>query len=464
MSAGRVVIVGGGASGIILAARLLGETGGRLRVAIIEPREAIGAGLAYSTDEPAHLLNTRAGSMSAYPEDPDHFWRWLLQSGAAADLDCSDPFCFVSRRLYRRYLADLVAPWLPELGGDGRLQWIQASAVDVSETATGVAVVLDDGRTEIGQAAVLATGHAVPAAGASAPYGSCWSSPAELGVNETDDVLILGTGLSMIDTVVALSRAKHRGRILALSRHGLLPQVHRRSHPLKLDAADIPFGTQTSFLLHWLRDTVRWAASEGRDWRDVVDALRPHTQTLWQALPLSAKTRFIRHARTYWEVHRHRMPPEAEQSIRAAVATERLAIRAGRLLGVEAGEDGRKAARIRLRGGAEEVRGFHHVLDGTGILRDPAADASSLAGRLVSRGLARTDPLRLGLDVDASCALINGDGQASPRIFAVGPLTKARFWEITAIPDIRVQCASLAQTVAARIATPGPTREVAAVV
>ena len=56
----RVIIIGGGASGVLLALHLLRGRGRRFQATIIERREALGAGIAYATNHPDHLLNVRA--------------------------------------------------------------------------------------------------------------------------------------------------------------------------------------------------------------------------------------------------------------------------------------------------------------------------------------------------------------------------------------------------------------------
>ncbi len=443
MNGDRILIVGGGASGVILAAHLLRDGDPSVEVTIVERRPRIGAGVAYGTDQPDHLLNTRASGMSAFPDDPSHFWRWLQEGGRAERLGCRDDFCFVPRRDYRDYLADLVAPWLAE-GGDGRLRVVAGECVDLREVAGGVAAELGDGRVEIGIRAVLATGHAVPVYGPDAPYSGPWCSPEELGIGTGDDVVILGTGLSMVDNVAQLRRAGHRGRITAVSRRGLLPHVHAPAKPLPLDPADVPFGTGPAFLLRWLRRTVRWAAAQGVDWRGVVDALRPHTQAIWGAMTPDARRRFLRHARTYWEVHRHRLAPEADTLLREAMAEGHLTVLAGRLLKVERGEGG-QVVQLRRRGGGEVRVAASHVIDCTGILRDPAGAGDPLTARLIAAGRARLDPLGIGIEVAGDGAVVPAEGPASRCLFAVGPVTRARFWEITAVPDIRVQSAALAR-------------------
>lgn len=453
MTGKRVIIVGGGASGAILAARLLRREGSRLRVAIVEQRREIGRGVAYSTSEPDHILNTRAGSMSAFAEDTEHFWRWLVEIGAPNDIRCSDPFCFVSRSLYGRYLADLLKPWLAA-GGDGRLEIVSGECTGIRTTGGGVAVDLADGTSHMGHVAVLATGHNVPGFAAGSPYIGAWSTPEEAGIGPDDPVVILGTGLSMVDAVIQLANDGHRGKITALSRRGQLPRVHRRNTPIRIDAADVPFGTEISYLLHWFRQTARWATERGGDWRDVVDGIRPHTAKLWQSLTPAARRRFLRHVRTWWEVHRHRLPPESEVRLRAAISLGHLDIVQGHFQGVDAGETG-VFVRFRRRHRPEtEVMPAARVIDCTGILRDIAAHKDGLIPALIERGVARPDPLQIGIDVDDQCAVIDRAGQASASLFAVGPVTRARFWEVTAIPDIRVQCAALAEKIHRQLEAP----------
>jgi uncharacterized NAD(P)/FAD-binding protein YdhS len=134
-------------------------------------------------------------------------------------------------------------------------------------------------------------------------------------------VLILGTGLTMADYVLSLLRDDHRGPIIAMSRLGLLAKSHRRVPPMRIENTEIPFGASISQLLRWFRGRVRAHVAEGGDWRSAIDGLRPYTQRLWRDLPLASKRRFLEHARAWWDVHRHRMAPEAEARITHAVCT-----------------------------------------------------------------------------------------------------------------------------------------------
>src|SRR3546814_5960320 len=62
----------------------------------------------------------------------------------------------------------------------------------------------------------------------------------------------------------------------------------------------------------------------------VIDALRPVTQSLWQGLPVAEKRRFLRHLRSWWDVHRHRMAPEVAAVVQNAMDRGQLVVRAGR--------------------------------------------------------------------------------------------------------------------------------------
>jgi len=195
--AGHAIIIGGGASGVLLAYQLLRDPASDFRVTLIEKRPDLGRGLAYHTGHPDHLLNVRAANMSALPDQPDHFWRWVSARGSDRKL-CSDPYCFVPRRIYGDYIASLVEPLISGGNGAKGLTVIHGECVQVSESASQVTVTLADGTRFVGDVAVLATGHdtAKPSA---ACYADPWALPSAADIKREATVLIFGTGLTMVD-------------------------------------------------------------------------------------------------------------------------------------------------------------------------------------------------------------------------------------------------------------------------
>ena len=254
-------------------------------------------------------------------------------------------------------------------------------------------------------------------------------------------VLLLGTGLTAVDVVMALRHRGHGGAIHAVSRHGLLPQAHA-ADPVAAAGPDFEWLGPTATAMRLLSQ-VRAAARRG-GWRPVLDSLRPRVQELWKALPLCERRRFLRHLRPYWDVHRHRMPAEVASTIEGMVACGRLRVSAGRVRAFARDVDGVRAIIAPRGADARTALVVGHVIDCTG----PAAlsgGCDPLVGGLLRDGLARLDPLGLGLDVGSDGTVIEADGQASGWLSAVGPAPRGTLWETTSVPEIRLQARAAAR-------------------
>lgn len=435
-----VIIVGGGASGVLLAVQLLRDRNAPVRVTLVESAPRLGHGMAYSTDNPEHILNVPAKGMSAFPDDPDHFYRWL----SAIDANVQ-PDSFPPRARYGHYLSQLLA----SLDADSerpRLHLVNARAQKIEETARGVDVQLDDGTSLVGHVAVLAVGHEerqVRGNQLAVRAGSLADTP----IDPFARVMVLGSGLSMVDAWLTLAGRHHKGPIVVVSRHGLLPQGHKTVAPIVIDEADVPLGTSITAFVRWFRQRVYQATEQGGDWRAVVDGLRPYNQKIWQSWSLDTRRRFLRYVRPIWNIHRHRLPPQLHARLKAAVDSSQITLIAGEFTGLRANPDGNGVlATIRRRGlmEAEEID-IARVYDCGGVAVDVYKSSNPVIQHLVASGMARPDPLHIGLDVTDGCAVIDNQGRPSKRLFAVGPLTRSQFYEIEAIPDIRVQADLLAR-------------------
>jgi len=251
--------------------------------------------------------------------------------------------------------------------------------------------------------------------------------------------------------VQSLLLGGHTGPITAMSRRGLLPKPHRPVVPFPIDRVDIPLGREIAELASWFRKMTRAAQKQGGDWRSVVDGIRPLTQELWQSLTMPARRRFLRHARPWWDVHRHRMAPEVEEFIASTISSGQLKIVAGKIQSVER-SDRAALVTFRQRGcSTTETIEVAHIVECTGINPIPHNTSNPVLRSLFDGGFARIDSMGIGLDTTSSCALIDASGEPSTRIFAIGPLTRAVFWEIVAVPDIRDQCHRLAEHICDRL-------------
>ncbi|MDR3535718.1 MAG: FAD/NAD(P)-binding protein [Acetobacteraceae bacterium] len=454
-----IAVIGAGFSGTMLSLGLQASCPRGTRIHLIERSGRFGPGLAYNPADAAHLLNVPAGRMSAFPDRPLDFLHWL-QSRPDQCSPTPTECAFVSRALYGAYLQDRLHEGLANRDC-ARLVLHHDRVEAVHRQAGGVQLQLASGHALSVDVVVLAMGNDAPLppidATALQRAGlwrvDPWSAEAFGALDPATPVLLIGTGLTMVDAVVSLTDAGHRGPIHALSRRGLVPQAHLDT-PAPVVSLQIPLPRDPVALLRRVRQEIARAMATGLPWQPVIDALRPHTQALWRGMGPLEQARFLRHARPWWDMHRHRMAPEIAERIQQARATGQLRIHAGRITDV-AEHGGQATVMLRPRGTRRTERlVVGRVVNCTGPGSNVTHSADPLIRALLRDGMARPDPLRLGLDVTEDCAVVARNGMVSRQLFAMGPLTKGVWWEITAVPDIRCQCQQVAQTIGSMIGLP----------
>lgn len=440
-----IAIIGGGFTGTMLAVQLLRKTRESVSVVLIERGPLPGRGVAYGTQFEGHLLNVRARNMSAYPDVPDHFVRWAERNYSSS----VKPDDFLPRTVYGQYISTQLREALRSTAG--RFRCIQDEAVGLSRIANVTEIRLASGATIIADKVALTLGNFPPAdlalpgkTSSSVRFVSNpWSAKPAAGVHRDKAVLLIGSGLTSVDTAIGLRARGFEGTIHILSRHGLLPQSHRAAPPPPpFWSADSPRTVRG--LLRQMRQEIKAAESRGLNWRQVVDSLRPVTQKIWQSLPPVEQRRFLRHLRTYWDVHRHRVAERIADQLTLQHRSGEIQIHAGRI--TEYREDAAGvdiAYRERKTGNTVKLR-VDRVFNCTGPEGDYRRVVSPLLRELIEKKLARPDELSLGLDVSDDGALLNASGIPSDFLFAAGPLRKGKLWESVAVPELRVQSAELA--------------------
>jgi uncharacterized NAD(P)/FAD-binding protein YdhS len=436
-----VCVVGAGASGTIAAVHLLRAAERPLRLVLIDRSGTFGPGIPYRTEDRHHLLNVPAGRMSALAADGDHFVRWCGGS----------PDAFRPRGEYGRYLAETLREHEHRAAGVVTVERITGAVTRLAPSQDGVAIHLAGGGVLNAGAAILATGagaadpvgHPFPA-GADHYVADPWREGALDRLADGTPVLVLGTGLSMVDIAVTLTSAHPRTVVHAVSRHGLLPHPHPTGVPATSAPAPGPPGDLGS-----VRDLLRFArqrVAAGTQWHEFVDHLRPHTSALWQRLDDREKRRFLDRVNRFWDVHRHRAAPETDSRVRRLRAAGRLMVHRGRV-----------GSARRVTGGYEVdlvstpprqrpiVAGW--VVNATGF---PGTPQDPLIGQLVADGIASHDAVGLGVATDGEGRLCSPDGVRRP-VFTLGALRRGELFESTAIPEIRAQAAAIATT-AVRVA------------
>ena len=431
----RVVVIGAGFAGMAVTVALVrGFPEQPMSIALVERSGSFGRGIAYSTPDPQHLLNVPAGGMSALTGQPKHLLEWAHRRGLDATAAS-----YLPRRVYGEYLDELLAT-----AADDRVRCEADEAVGLD----GGDVVTRSGRRLEADAVVLAVGISAPAG--PSPMAAIehhpgyvanpWDHDAVMSLAAGKRVLIIGTGLTMIDVALSLSAAGEAPEMLAISSHGELPRAHRPGAPEPGEPAVRPGEHRTiAALVSHIEERSRTTG----DWRTVIDSLRPVTQQLWRELPLPEKQSFLEHYSRRWEVHRSRIAPEIGAQVGALRTRGRLRVAATTVKGVEPAGD-----RIAVRLAGEQL-----LVDGIVNASGPAWDCrrgdNALVRELLAAGIATPGPLGLGLRTTADGALIDRDGRASDRVFTLGALRRGELWETIAVPEIRDQATALADRITA---------------
>jgi uncharacterized NAD(P)/FAD-binding protein YdhS len=459
----HVVIVGAGASGTLAAVHLARESGRRavgLEITLLDPTDRWGRGTAFGTVDDQHLLNVPAAGMSALPEDPSHFVQW--RGGEAYE--------FAPRREYGRYLDELLTSSLASSLVNTTVRHVRARATAIRQAASGVTVSADSGEEVSGDAVVLGCG--LPGAGSSwAPQAlrdsaffvdDPWA-PGALDVVRRHrtgpaDVLVVGTGLTMVDVVLSLTDASNPRdrRIHAVSRNGRLPKVHAP----ELRPAVIPDISTWGHTLDELRCATREhlaaVALTTGDWRPGMDGIRFQVAALWARLGEQERLEFLSHDAGEWNVVRHRLPPSSAGRLEALRLQERLEVRAAEVVGAEPLPLG--GLRVRLSDGSSREVGW--VVNCTGPQNDVRVLGDPLIDDLLQprAGSALATPATAGMGVRTQNGrLLDTHGSSRAPIWAVGALRRGELWESTAVPEIRTQALAVATAVLDAVA-PAPRR------
>ena len=442
--------MGGGFAGAALVLQLRQQARlANAEIHLIEPRAVPGPGLAYSARRPEYLLNVRPGGLSLYPAAPNHFAEWLARQPESA---AGVPE-FAPRAIYGRYLHEELDTVLVTHNRNG-VHWHRTTAVAAPLLPSGRrAVLLTDDRTIESDIVVLALGNfpPPPPCGPDHRYlhhpgyhADPWASSNIRRIGPDEEVLLIGSGLTAVDVLLALRHDGHRAPIAVVARHGRWPKAHGPATATYPNFySELAAETTVTGVLAIFKQHLRAAAAQGVDWRPVLDALRPDLGHVWAAWPLAEQRRFLRHLAGLWAVTRHRSPPQNAQAVADLTATGLVRLHIGTVR--EIVPDGRRLrVRVRPTGEPNAWRTADHVISCTGPLLDYAHMADPLVQSLRAKGQLTPDPLHLGLLTDAHGALLAANGAVAPGLFTLGPSRRPAYFESTAVPELRRQAAALA--------------------
>ena len=443
-AAKTVVIVGGGFSGAIFGLKLHRKCP-QWRIVIAEPKKKLGRGIAYGACGPEHLLNVPVSRMEIglLPSFAD----WLQQrrtqiAAALVESELNLAAAFVPRILFGDYVEERVTEALDSKSPVG-LSSVRGDVVRLLSDQRGV--LLTDGRQIKADIVVLAMGNLPPRPPGGPDtwlYDSGffipdpWASDAFSDIDPAEPLLLIGSGLTTVDVALRLAQDGHRGSMLAISRRGLVPRTHVAGGAWPEFLQDkIPASARA--LTKIMRRQIALAEAQGIAWQRVFDAARPAVPSIWNGWSEFSRRQFARHLRPRWDVHRHRMAPRVSDAFAKLRDSGVLQVLSGRVTGYKPA-DSLIEVSIRLRSGAHTMFKAGHIINCTGPGGDFARTAIPLIAELRDRRLAVPDALGVGIET-RDCAVMDGYGEPSSWLFALGPLTRPAWWEITAVPEINLQ-------------------------
>ncbi len=403
-------------------------------------------GFAYSTDE-GYLLNVPVESMSAFSHDPDSFLNWSRTRDGSILKGA-----YLPRKMYREYIQEMLKNAMMGKKDHIQLERLRDEVTEIKIKNSQATVCLQSRAKIETDKIVLAIGNPLPGdpvvesmeyIGDERYIRNPWDPGLMGNLSEHETIAFIGTGQTMVDLVTGLSRKSHRGRLLAISRKGILPLSHKKMNPYPSFYGELKNLTTISSYLRVVRKHIEIARNKNMDPRSVIDALRPFSLELWMKLPVVEKERFLRHLFRHWEIVRSRIPPASEKIINELLSSGQLEIVAGRITGIRSEKEGLRVT-FTQKDRSEKSLMADHLINCKGPDLDYEKNRQPLIKNLLRAKLIACDPVHLGIDALPEGPVLT-EGMPSEILFTIGPPLRGIVWESIATPEIRVQAENLSR-------------------
>ncbi|MGY9057015.1 MAG: FAD/NAD(P)-binding protein [Alphaproteobacteria bacterium] len=461
----QVVIVGGGYAGAATALHLAKYAHQSIDIHVIEPRPALGAGLAYSANDPDHRINGPHRILMIEAGDLYRFANWTKAQGIdESDTDgwARPSELYVRRQVFGKFMAEQMASAIGSNESGSAIIHHRTSAIGAERQGTRSIVRTVDGQALPADLVIVTTGNQLPARPAGLAEAldddpryvpNPWDLERLGAIDPQGRVMILGTGLTMADVVISLLRLGHKGEIVAVSRRGLLPQpqadgrdidtlLSRKSTDDSAFIAKHGQLTTVRSIVRAVRADIAERAAAGLPWHLAFDGMRDGGGALWRGLPAAERRRYMRHLKPWFETRRYRLAPQIEARLRAAIAEGQVKVMAGRTAAIGLGGS-RLAVALKPRGGQFTGEAFDAVINCTGPDGRPSLSGSAFLKSITEAGLGTDDPDGMGLWVDRGARMRTADGQAQDDWRALGTLSRGWYGDLTSVRQISMQLAEV---------------------
>ncbi|MEO0310678.1 MAG: hypothetical protein RIQ89_335 [Bacteroidota bacterium] len=450
----HVAIIGGGFSGMMLALQLKLQSKLATHIHLINNRALPGRGIAYQNCSDLAVLNVRAERMSAWPDDPLHFCNWLLCIPKYKSLGLAVVRqLFIPRKIYGNYL-DAIWENAKQQTSACDLNYLCDTAVDVMRSGKLFLIQLKSGKIIYAHQVVLATGNDLPArlnpideemAQSDNYYADPWNEAHHPNILKGGDSLIMGNGLTMIDISMMLLKNHFKNKIYCISPNGfsLLPHLYPGlEHPPLLQNISEPYTLDQITKVFFTE--LRKLKAMGLTAEPLINSFNTITQSVWLQFSLRDKQRFLQHLKNFWQHARHRVPAHIYNFLQRKQAENKILFIAGKLRSVKNVGD-----KILVEYHDKSKWQLHtltvdQLINCTGPNTNIAISGNALLLKLYEKNIIYQDGLKLGLNATPEGRLLDDKSQTLEHLYTIGNNLKGVLWESTAVPDLRIQTAQLA--------------------
>ncbi|MFN8576286.1 MAG: FAD/NAD(P)-binding protein [Candidatus Sericytochromatia bacterium] len=450
-----IAIIGAGFCGTITAVNLIKYSTEPIKIFLIESRKEFAKGVAYSTSNLLHLLNVRASGMSAFDDEPEHFLKWLKNNNdnplISNNINEND---FISRSIYGLYLKSILDEY-KSIAIDKNIKLIEINdkAINVIKKEQNIVINFENNSEILVDKLLIATGNYKPRNinikdnnfyENNSYYQDPWGSNIFENYNELENILLIGSGLTMVDLVLSFYQRKHKGLIYVISPHGYLPQSHKEVSKYKnfLDENNLPTTALKAFKI--IKNEIREAKKNNIDWRSVIDSIRPFNQRIWLNFSLYEKKSFMSHLRHRWGVLRHRMAPEIANIFDELINKHQIKVYAGKIHELVYRDNNINVLFTDKKSKCTNTLTVSKVINCTGPEADILKIDDLLIKNLINNGIIKPDEMNLGIDSIIDGNIINKDNIIEENIYTIGTNLKGLLWESTAVPELRKQTYKIA--------------------
>jgi uncharacterized NAD(P)/FAD-binding protein YdhS len=450
-------IIGGGFAGTITAVQMIYKLKNAARILLISDAGSLNKGFAYNTYSKKHLLNVITAKMSAFADKPDHFLDWIMKREEFSDKDRTlIANAFLPRQLYGEYLTSL---WIEAMetakSKNISVEFIDSKVVSLEVTPFKVKLTLAN-KTQIEvDNCVIATGNNIPGnpkiTNASFfpnknYFQNPWLIESVLNTNSTRPILIIGNGLTMVDTVLGLIENGFKGEIYSLSPNGfnILPHRHNGLKYTRF-TEELTENISLLELVKLIHKHIKSVREYGVSAEPVIDSIRPHTQRIWRNLTDKEKQMFMLRLRHLWGVARHRIPLHTHDKIQQLRIDGKLHILSGRIINFSESGDTIFVDYFDKKVNCLKTIETSRIINCTGPETDLMKLENSFLKNCHEQGTIIQDKLRLGIRTNIETfEVINSKGDLQHNLYTLGSNLKGELWESTAVNELRDQAERLA--------------------